>query len=241
MITIAYLYYDLLNLYGESGNIKALKKSLEEQGVRVSIHFLTLDDDLDFSKYDFVYMGAGTENNQNLILPHLMKYREDIQQQIEDGKFFLITGNAINLFGKYILNQQNKKIKTLGIFNYYSKEESFRMIDECIMRSPFFSEKIIGFQNQSTVMKENDLPMFEVIKGVGSYPNSKIEGVHYKNFYGTYLIGPILVRNPFFLKKIVKEVLLNKYPDYKFKKFDLKLQTKAYNNYNKNFNHEYIK
>ena len=115
------------------------------------------------------------------------------------------------------------------------------MIDECIMRSPFFSEKIIGFQNQSTVMKENDLPMFEVIKGVGSYPNSKTEGVHYKNFYGTYLIGPILVRNPFFLKKIVKEVLLNKYPDFKFKKFDLKLQTKAYNNYNKNFNHEYIK
>ena len=102
MITIAYLYYDLLNLYGESGNIKALKKSLEEQGVRVSIHFLTLDDDLDFSKYDFVYMGAGTENNQNLILPHLMKYREDIQQQIEGEKVELLDWVNENLEETYV-------------------------------------------------------------------------------------------------------------------------------------------
>lgn len=240
MITIAYLYYDLLNLYGESGNIKALKKSLEEQGTRVSIHFLTLNDSLDFSKYDLVYMGAGTEENQKLILPHLMKYKDEIKKSIEDDKFFLITGNAIDLFGKYILNEKNKKINTLGIFNYYCKEESFRMIDECIMQSSFFPEKIIGFQNQNTVMKENNLPMFDVIKGIGSYPNAKTEGVYYKNFYGTYLIGPILVRNPLLLKKIVKDILLQKNAKFKFKKFNLSLQKKAYECYNENFNQEYI-
>lgn len=35
-ITILYLYYDLLNLYGESGNVKVLKKSLESLDIDVS-------------------------------------------------------------------------------------------------------------------------------------------------------------------------------------------------------------
>ena len=36
-ITIAYLYYNLLNLYGENGNIKMIKKILEKQGINVII------------------------------------------------------------------------------------------------------------------------------------------------------------------------------------------------------------
>ena len=78
-IHIAHLYYDLLNLYGENGNIKALKKELENQGLNVYIHFLTIDDELDLEKYDFVYIGAGTENNQKIVLPHLMKYKNIIK------------------------------------------------------------------------------------------------------------------------------------------------------------------
>lgn len=241
MITIGYLYYDLLNLYGESGNIKALKKALENQGIRTTIHFLTLDDELDFDKYDLVYIGAGTEDNQKMILPHLLKYKDNIKKAIEAGKFYFITGNAINLFGQYIMYLNDKKIDTLAVFNYYSKEEPFRMTGESIVKSNFIDQYIIGFQNQSTVIKENNHAMFEVIRGVGSYPKSKMEGIKYNNFYGTYLIGPILVRNPELLKYIVKKIIKTKYKDFKFKKFDLSLETKAYNSYNENFNKEYIK
>ena len=96
IITIGYLYYDLLNLYGENGNIKALKKQLEDQGINVTIKFLTIDDDLDFNKYDFVYIGAGTENNQKIALKHLIKYKNDIKKYIEDNKFSYLQVTPLN-------------------------------------------------------------------------------------------------------------------------------------------------
>ncbi len=235
---IAYLYYDILNLYGENGNIKALKKNLELENINTCIHFLTVDDELEFDKYDLVYMGAGTENNQKIILPHLLKYKKEIKKAISDGKFFLITGNAINLFGKYILKGKNKE-KTLEVFDYYVKEESFRMIDESIMKCSFLNDFVIGFQNQNTVLRDNKNPMFEVVKGIGSYPNSKTEGIKYNNFYGTYLVGPLLIRNPEFLKYFINEIM--KKNNLKYKKLDLKMEEKAYNAFTNNFYKEYIK
>ncbi len=234
-ITIGYLYYDLLNLYGENGNIKALAKQLDDQGIKATIKFLTIDDELEFDKYDFVYIGAGTENNQRIALKHLIKYKDDIKKYIENNKLFLATGNSIELFGKGILDNNKKKIKTLGIFKYQTIIEDFRMIDEAVFKTSMFEEPFIGFQNQYGAIKNIKEPFFNVIKGTGSYPNSSTEGINYKNFLGTYLIGPILVRNPHFLKYLVKELIISKDKKFKFKKFNLDLEIKAYNNFSEKY------
>lgn len=239
-ITIAHLYYDLMNLYGESGNVKALQFQLENQGIHVKIKFLTLGDTLDFHKYDFVYMGAGTEENQKLALKHLIKYKDQVKEAIENGKFFLITGNALELFGKCIIDKNEKRIKTLHAFEFYTKEENFRMVDEALVKSKFIKPYILGFQNQGSVIKSNDDIMFEVIKGIGSFPNSKIEGVHKNHFYGTYLIGPILIRNPELLKYMIKELVTSKKKDFKFKRFNLTLENKAYQEFMKHYYKEYM-
>lgn len=234
-IHIAYLYYDFLNLYGEKGNIKILKKQLEYQNIKVYIHFLTLEDDFYFEKYDFVYIGASTEDNQKIVIPHLLKYKDDIKDYIEKGKFILATGNALELFGQYI-ETENQKYKTLNIFDYYTKQEEFRMIDECIFECSFLEKPIIGFQNQYTVTKNISSYLFNVKKGIGSYPNSKKEGIIYKNFYGTYLIGPLLIRNPHFLEYLIEKLILTKYPDFELKKYDLEIEYRAYEDYNHYFN-----
>ena len=143
-INILHLYYDLLNLYGENGNIKALKKHLEEQGVMVNVEFLTINDSIDFKKYDFVYIGTGTEKNQKLVLKDLLKYKKDIKNYIESNKFFLATGNSIELFGKFI-KTKDSTYKALNIFNYESYEEDFRMVDQAIFNIPLINDKIIGF------------------------------------------------------------------------------------------------
>lgn len=239
-ITVAHLYYDLLNLYGESGNVKALKYGLESQGIHVIIKFATIGDVLDFDSYDFVYMGAGTEENQKIALHHLMKYKEDVKKAIEKGTFFLATGNSLELFGKCIIDKHEKRIKTLHVFNFYTKEENFRMVDEALVKADFMKSYLLGFQNQGSVIKSNENVMFQVLKGIGSFPNSKIEGVHKNNFYGTYLIGPILVRNPEFLKYMIKELVKSKKPKFKFKRFPFSLENKAYHEFMKNYYKEYI-
>lgn len=229
-ITIAYLYYDFLNLYGESGNISILKNILNSLNVKTNIKYLSLNDELSFDDYDLVYIGAGTEDNQVMALKHLLKYKKDIKTYIENHKFFLATGNSIDLFGKFF-EIDNNKIEALNIFDYECFNQKIRFVDEGIFKASFCKNYILGFQNQNCIMRNNDNPLFKVFKGIGSYPGSDYEGIHYKNFYGTYLIGPILVRNPHFLTYFVKELLTSINPKFKMKKLDLKLENLAYHEY----------
>lgn len=226
-INIGHLYYDILNLYGASGDVKAMKKYLEKQNIRVSIKFFTIDDEINLDKIDILYIGGGTENNQNLVLDHLKKYKDKISEFIENGKLVIATNNALELFGKTINNQE-----ALGIFDFNSTKVPFRIVDEALLKCSFIKEPIIGFQNQGSIIKdikENNL--FKVIKGTGDFPKSKYEGYHYKSFYGTYLIGPILARNPAFLTYLMDNLIRKKKPDYKIKKNVLEIEEKAFQNF----------
>lgn len=239
-IKIAHLYYDLMNLYGESGNVKALKMQLEGQGIKTTIKFLTIDDDLNFKDYDIVYIGSGTENNQKIVLNHLLKYKKDIEDAIEKGVHFICTGNALELFGNVIEDVNNKKYTALGMFDFDVKQEEVRMVDEVLFKTDLINKYILGFQNQSGHIKSDILNLFDVVKGIGSYIGSKKEGIHYKNFYGTYVIGPILVRNPELLKYLVKEIINKNNKNFKFKKFNQKLEIEAYDNFMSRNYQEYI-
>ena len=101
-IKIAHLYYDLMNLYGESGNIMALVNGFEAQNMYTEVVNLTVGDKIDFNKYDIYYMGCGSENNQEKVIKDIIKYKEKIKNAISDGKHFIFTGNSYELLGKYI-------------------------------------------------------------------------------------------------------------------------------------------
>lgn len=216
-----------MNLYGESGNVKALKMQLENQGIKVKIDFLTITDSLHFSNYDFVYIGMGTEQNQQLVLKHLLPYKKEISQAIENGTFFLVTGNALELFGKQIIS--NQKIKALQIFDFETKIQEFRIVEECIGHTDFLNKPILGFQNRAGVIKDYNIsPFLTLTKGTGYAPKVTQEGIVKKHFYGTYLVGPILIRNPELLKYFVKQLILELDSNFKFKPFHLTLENKAY-------------
>ncbi len=222
-ITIAHLYYDLLNLYGECGNVRILKKILEEQNVDVVVKFLTVDDKLNFEDYDFVYMGMGIEDNLKIANKHLKKYKKDIQKYIEDGKYFICTGNSYELFGKEIAFE-SETIKTLGIFDYKSKILEERKIMEISAKTDMIDKELIGFMNTGST---NDNKKENFLKNINNTDEN--EGIIYKNFIGTYLIGPLLVRNPELLKLIVKKIIKEKDSKYRLKKINLDFLEKAYN------------
>lgn len=222
-ITIAHLYYDLLNLYGECGNVRILKKILEEQNVDVVVKFLTVNDKLNFEDYDFVYMGMGIEDNLKIANKHLKKYKKDIQKYIEDGKYFICTGNSYELFGKEIAFE-SETIKTLGIFDYKSKILEERKIMEISAKTDIIDKELIGFMNTGST---NDNEKENFLKNINNTDEN--EGIIYKNFIGTYLIGPLLVRNPELLKLIVKKIIKEKDSKYRLKKINLDFLEKAYN------------
>lgn len=239
-ITIAHLYYDLLNLYGESGNVKALKQALETQNLEVQVKFLTLTDTLALDDVQIVYIGAGTEQNQKLALRHMMKQKDALWNAKEAGTFFLATGNAIELFGKSIFDQQEKKWKALHFFPYVAKEEPFRIVDEALFKTSMVSGYILGFQNQNSVIRNIKKPWFQVVKGTGSYPNSPTEGILEDHFYGTYLIGPLLVRNPALLEVLTKEIVSYYFPALEYQPLSLDLEQHAYDTFLEHYYKEFL-
>lgn len=211
---IGYLYYDFLNLYGERGNIKALINALNSLKIKVNVDYLSLNDPLDIDKYDLIYIGSGTEDNQKEALKHLMKYKNEIKKYINNNKFFLITGNAIDMFGKKIITKQDE-IEGLNIFDYIVEYTDKRVIKEVYRDSKLINNKIIGFENHEGIINEK------------SYNDEIV----FNNFYGTYTLGPILVRNPMLLKYFVKKML----PKLDINKLNLKLEEKAYKEFVKNY------
>ena len=209
-IHIAHLYYDLMNLYGESGNIAALEKGFNNQDMFTEITKLTVNDKIDFNKYDIYYIGCGSENNQKIVIENILKYKEKIKNAIDNGKHFIFTGNSYELLGKYIEKVNGEKI----------------------MECSFFKEPIIGFQNRQCVLNNNKNHLFEVLNGHANNYKSNNEGIHYKNLYATYLLGPLLIRNPLLKEHIIKEILEKK--DILYKSIPT-IDEKAYNEFVKNF------
>lgn len=216
VIKILHLYYDLMNLYGEYANLKILEKHLNDQGFEVIIEKKTIKEEIQFENYDLVYIGAGTEKNEAIILNDLIKYKEDIKNYIDKQKFIIATGNSFEIFGKTIDGKEG-----LNIFDFEVTRTSDRITSDVIYTSNYFEDKVVGFVNKMGNVVHNINPLFTVEFGIGTNENNDYEGIKYKNFYGTYLLGPILLRNPYLLKKLVADIckLKNDKFVYKVKKY----------------------
>lgn len=206
-ITIGYLYSDLLNLYGDEGNIKALKYHLEEQGVNVDIKHMTVGDKKDFN-VDFLYIGSGTENNMLVALEDLKKDKDELKEYLDNNKILLATGNSVELFGNYVIT--NKKIKALGLIDYVCMHQK-RIVKDVKSKTNLVDENIIGFENH-----------------IGKNISTNEDIINEGSFYGTYIIGPILVRNPKLCSLFIHKLIDSKEKDFKYGEEDYEFENEAY-------------
>lgn len=222
-IKILHWYYDVMNLYGEYGNVKILESHFKDQGLNVIVDKKTVSDDVDLNEYDFVYIGAGTEDNQMFIMQDIKKYVTDIKKYIDEEKFILLTGNSYELLGKSIDDKE-----CLGIFDFETTILNDRVTSDVIYNSKYLRKKVVGFVNKMTNVVHNLNPFFEVEFGIGENESGDTEGIKYKNLYGTHVSGPILVRNPEFLEMIVRMICLKKDKNLVYKKIDYKDEKVGY-------------
>ena len=72
-INICHLYPDVLNLYGDIGNIICMKKRLEWRGVEVSVRDVKMGQKLDWQDFDLIFIGSGREDEQLALLDDLLE------------------------------------------------------------------------------------------------------------------------------------------------------------------------
>ncbi len=194
-IHIGYFYHDLLNLYGDSGNVTMLEYQLKKEGQSVSVDRLTVEETKNIEKYDVIILGSGTERGLLLALMDLRNYRTPLAYAIEHGTHILATGNSFELFGKEI-HMGSKEYKGLGLLDFSTKYGP-RIVND--LSVDWNGHTLIGFENHpGTTVDSKEKPFIDTA--------GRKEGVVRNNFTGTYTIGPLLVRNPEFLSGYIRSI-----------------------------------
>ena len=200
---IEVLFPEYCNLFGDIQNINYLSQCLPEAEV-VNTY---IDEEPRFvnEKIDLIYLGPMTEKTQAKVINKLMKYKEKIEELINDNVVFLFTGNALEILGKYIENEDGSKIEALGIFDIYAKRDMMNRFN-CFMLGKLEDFEIVGFKSTFSLSYGNNEENFfiKTEKGIGLNKETKLEGIRKNNFIGTYIIGPILIINPLFTKYVMK-------------------------------------
>ena len=210
-LTVGHLYPDLLNLYGDRGNIQCLMKRCQWRGIESETIDFELGDTIDFSKLDLVLLGGGSDREQMLVNDELKKIQADFKADVEDYGVVIAICGGYQLLGKYYKTDQGT-IEGLNLVDLYTEQGSPRLIDNIVLKSDLFSMPIVGFENHGGRTYINDnRPLGKVLYGSGNDGESGYEGVIYKNVIGTYLHGPLLPKNPQITDYLITKALERKY------------------------------
>lgn len=198
-IKILHLFPRLLSLYGEYGNVAMLAYTLKAHGCEVTVTTCE-DGNADYNAYDFIYVGSGTEDNLMVALERLMPYAHAVKESVDSGKVWLATGNAMALFGKTLT--RTEELPAVGAFDYTTcMDDSKRFLGDVLTAS---EPATLGFINTSCIYTGIEHPLLELYlnKNLGNDKASAADGIREKNFFGTQLIGPFLVKNPHYMETV---------------------------------------
>ncbi len=227
-IKIAHFFPELLNLYGDKGNIAALKKRCEWRGIKAEIINIKHGSDIDFDDIDIALVGGGTDKDQIIALESLLNKKDELCGYIEKGGVMLALCGSFPMFCNHFV-LDGCEYEGLSVIDAESYREDKRLISNVIAKT--LAGRIAGFENHAdrVDIKENQ-PFGKVLYGYGNNEKDGNEGVIYKNLIASFLHGPLLPKNPALADELIFKALLNKYGDFKeLEKLDDTSEYKAQN------------
>lgn len=229
IIRIAHLYPDMLNLYGDRGNIIALTERMQARGIETVTDAVTMGKSFNADDYDILFIGGGQDFEQDVLLSDLNKGKDvQINKAIHSGTVMLAICGGYQMLGKYYKTYDGKMLEYMGALDFYTQGKEERMIGNYAFKTKEGIE-IVGFENHSgrTYLGSGVKPLGKVIKGCGNNGEDGTEGVRYKNTFGTYSHGPILPKNPDFADLLISKAVENKYGKTELAPLDDTLEAKA--------------
>lgn len=210
-LTIGHLYPDLLNLYGDRGNIQCMMKRCLWRGIEAETIEFGLEDAIDFSRLDILLLGGGSDREQRIVCSKLLSIRDNLQSYVEDGGSMLAICGGYQLLGHYYKTDEDT-MKGLALVDLHTEQGIPRLIDNIVLKNPEFPLPIVGFENHGgrTYIGDNK-PFGHTLYGHGNNGDDGTEGILYKNVIGTYLHGPLLPKNPHVCDYLLSNALEHKY------------------------------
>ncbi|MCZ0716978.1 type 1 glutamine amidotransferase [Aerococcus kribbianus] len=205
-LRIAHLYGNLMNTYGDNGNLLMFQHLAKDAGYQTQTDLVSIGNDFDPKIYDFVLFGGGQDYEQKLVAQDLQSKKQSLTRYIEDYGVILGVCGGFQLLGEYYINAAGHRLEGIAALDHYTLNQvNSRFIGDIELYNDRFDQKYFGYENHNgrTFLGENTQPLGMVNQGQGNNGEDKTEGVMYKNTFGTYLHGPVLVRNRHFGQQLV--------------------------------------
>ncbi|MCP9467767.1 MAG: adenosylcobyric acid synthase [Candidatus Granulicatella sp. P6S_S16_bin.50.1] len=206
-LRICHLYGNLMNTYGDNGNLLMLQHRAKKLGYEVETTLISLEEDFNSDDFDIVMFGGGQDFEQTVVAKDLQNKKEALIQYIEDNGVVVAICGGFQLLGRYYVNASGERLNGISAIDVYTNGQfPNRLIGDVEIVNEEFGEMYLGYENHigRTYLGKNMKPLGKVVKGYGNNEEDHVEGCHYKNVFCSYFHGPILVRNQHLADRIIE-------------------------------------
>jgi len=231
-LKICHLYPDVLNLYGDRGNVICMESRLKWRGIDVSTASVSVGEPLRAADYDLFFIGGGQDFEQVVLLEDLKGAKtEEIRSAVRDGKTFLAICGGYQMLGSYYKTWDGQQCDYIGAVDLYTIGVRQRMIGNYMFTCDELGGlKVVGFENHSgkTYLGAGVKPVGRVLAGSGNNGEDHQEGARYNNVFATYSHGCLLPKNPVLCDHILRTALAAKYGSAELMPLDDTLENNAH-------------
>ncbi len=232
-LRICHLYPDLMNIYGDRGNIISLVQRARWRGIEVETAPVTLGDRLDPEGCDILFFGGGQDKEQLLVAEDLRAVQAPlVHRLVEDGGVVLSICGGYQLLGKYFRTHTGEILEGIGLFDAWTVAGNRRCIGNVLVQTGFTGDArtLVGFENHSgkTYLGSGCSPMGRILFGFGNNGEDGSEGAIYRNAFGCYLHGSLLPKNPYLADEIILAALRRRYGIDGLPRLDDELEERAH-------------
>lgn len=230
-LKILWMYHDLMDLYGDKGNIQVLKTRCAERKIPCIIDTCGIGEERDPRNYDLFFLGGGADREQEMIYQDLLTRKPLIEEAMAQGTAFLLICGGYQLFGKYYRDQDGNQVPGLNLFDYYTEasDRDHRCIGNIAVEAHMDGDtfEAVGFENHGGQTMNVATPFAKVLSGHGNTFDGRSEGFVNDQVLATYMHGPLLPKNPKIADLVTRRALKKRFGEVTLEPLDDTLENKA--------------
>ena len=210
---VGWLYPDLMNIYGDRGNILTLLKRTQWRGYDAHLIELPRGVTTGMDEVDVFFFGGGQDREQSLVYEDLLESKQPlIERAVASGAMILAVCGGYQLLGHHYRTADGQEFPGIGLIDVHTDGGSRRMIGDVVVDLEGLGldpPNLVGFENHSgrTFLGPKAAPLGTVRLGSGNNGEDGTEGCVQGAVIGTYLHGSLLPKNPQLADHLISRAL----------------------------------
>jgi len=151
--TVGWLYPDLMNIYGDRGNILTLLKRAEWRDFEARLVELGRGTTNRMDEVDVFFFGGGQDREQALVYEDLLQHKQaPLQRGIAAGAGVLAVCGGYQLLGHYYQTGEGQRFPGISVIDVRTEAGTKRFIGDVVVDAGLVDIKpttLVGFENHS--------------------------------------------------------------------------------------------